>query len=79
MYEKGWNLASQRNYGGRLAKPDEFHGVMKCANHDLATAFRYNLRSHFEWDFKVQTGYANKGQVNIMVNPDNSVNWYVVK
>jgi len=70
-----WSTDSSRVYDGRLALSNEFHGSVETAD---STNVRYRLREHFEHDMYVQTGYATKGQVNIVAG-DGVLTWSVVQ
>jgi hypothetical protein len=78
-----WSHNTARNYGAGTAKQGQYHGVVKCANHDEATNLRYALRMHFEWDLNVFTAYPTPdrkgtGWVNIWIqDSDNTVRWVV--
>ncbi|MFA6063952.1 MAG: hypothetical protein WC736_15295 [Gallionella sp.] len=79
-----WSKNTARNYNAGRAQPGQYHGVITGfipgpgTAHTQATNFRYNFRSHFEWDLNVLNNGNQSGCVNINVSSDGrSVSWSV--
>jgi len=77
-----WSTNSARNYKAGRAKAGQYHGRISGftpgpgTEHVHATNFRYNLRSHFEWDLKILSKSDETGCVPIVVSEDGkSVSW----